>query len=320
MLKRIKVMGKIGIAVEDEREEKYLAGKILVSTLLLLKPGIIFSIAFTGFAGMVLAYRGVPPADFALLGMVSLLLSAGGSAILNNILDKQLDVLMNRLNRRVEALRVVGERAALLISVLFIAISLFISFSFINAVNGLLIIVAILSYTFLYTLYLKRSSPYGTIPGGLPGALPVLIGYSAVNPALGIDGLILFIIMILWQPPHFWALAQKYRDDYKRAGVPVMPVVFGREYTNIFMLIYSLSLLPLSLSLWLFGYCSVVYVVMAVIVGLYFEFVMVQSVLRSSNYGKVFGVSIVYILTLMASLIIDVSLNPATKMVLANLQ
>jgi protoheme IX farnesyltransferase len=98
-----------------------------------------------------------------------------------------------------------------------------------------------------------------------------------------------------------------------------MPVVLGREYTNILMLIYSLSLLPLSLSLWLFGYCSVVYAVMAVIVGLYFEFVMVQSVLRSSNYGKAFGVSIVYILTLMASLIIDVSLNPATKMVLANL-
>jgi protoheme IX farnesyltransferase len=320
MLKRIKIRENIGIAAEEEKEEKYLAGKVLVSTLLLLKPGIILSIAFTGFAGMVLAYRGVPPADFALLGMVSLLLSAGGSAILNNILDRQVDVLMDRLNRRVEALQVVGERAALLISVLFIAVSLFISFSFINAVNGLLIIIAILSYTFLYTLYLKRSSPYGTIPGGLPGALPVLIGYSAVNPALGIDGLILFIIMILWQPPHFWALAQKYRDEYKKAGVPVMPVVFGREYTNILMLIYSLSLLPLSLSLWFFGYCSVIYAAMAIIVGLYFEFVMVQSVLKSSNYGKAFGVSIVYILTLMASLIIDVSLNPATRMLFTNLQ
>ncbi|HSE84276.1 MAG TPA: heme o synthase [Thermodesulfobacteriota bacterium] len=320
MLKKIKIREKIEIATEEEREEKFLAGKILVSTLLLLKPGIILSIAFTGFAGMVLAYRGVPPVDFALLGMVSLILSAGGSAILNNILDRQVDVLMNRLNRRVEALQVVGERAALLMSLLFIAISLFISFSFINAVNGLLIIIAILSYTFLYTLYLKRSSPYGTIPGGLPGALPVLIGYSAVNPALGVDGIILFIIMILWQPPHFWALAQKYRDEYKRAGVPVMPVVFGREYTNILMLIYSLSLLPLSLSLWFFGYCSIVYAVMAVIAGLYFEFVMVQGVLRGSNYGKAFGVSIVYILALMASLIIDVSLNPATKMVLTNLQ
>ncbi|HEX3034054.1 MAG TPA: heme o synthase [Thermodesulfobacteriota bacterium] len=319
MIKGIKIKEKIEIGADEEKEEKNLVGKVLVSTILLLKPGIILSIAFTGFAGMVLAYRGVPPVDFALLGILSLLLGAGGSAILNNILDKQVDALMDRLNRRVEALQVIGERAALLISVVFIAVSLSISFYFINAVNGLLIIAAILSYTFLYTLYLKRSSPYGTIPGGLPGALPVLIGYSAVTPAIGIDGIILFIIMILWQPPHFWALAQKYRDDYKRAGVPVMPVVFGTEYTNILMLIYSLSLLPLSLSLWFFGYCSVIYAVMAIAVGLYFEYVMIRSVLRSSNYGKAFAVSIAYILVLMASLIVDVSLNPATKIVLTNL-
>jgi len=287
--------------------------KILVSTLLLLKPRIILSVAFTGIAGMVLANKGFPSSYIIIFGIVSLLLSAAGAAILNNILDKQIDVLMKRLGRRVEALKIVGERTALFIALLFIIVSLFISFYFLNFANGVLIVAALLSYTFLYTLYLKRSSPYGTIPGGLPGALPVLIGYSAVKPNLGIDGIILFLIMILWQPPHFWALAQKYKNDYQNAGVPVMPVALGTKYTNIFMLLYSLSLFPLSLSLWFLGYCSSLYAIAAIIVGIYFEYVMIRSVLTNSNYGKAFGVSILYILVIMASLIIDISLGSANR-------
>jgi protoheme IX farnesyltransferase len=289
--------------------------KILVSTLLLLKPRIILSVAFTGFAGMVLAQKGIPPLAPILLGILSLLLSAAGAAILNNILDKQIDALMKRLGRRVEALNVVGEKTALLIALLFVVASLFISFYFLNVVNGILIITAILSYTLLYTLYLKRSSPYGTIPGGLPGALPVLIGYSAIKPGLGIDGIILFVIMILWQPPHFWALAQMYKNDYENAGVPVMPVALGTKYTNIFMLLYSLALFPISLSLWFLGYCSSFYAIMAIVFGVYFEYVMIRSVMTNSNYGKAFGVSILYILVIMASIIIDISLNSARTVV-----
>jgi len=153
-------------------------------------------------------------------------------------------------------------------------VALFISVYFINIINALLILLAILSYTVLYTLYLKRSSPYGTILGGLPGALPVLIGYSAIDPGLGIGAWILFIFMILWQPPHFWALAQMYKDDYKKANIPVMPVVFGSNYTNIFILLYSISLIPLSLSLWFFGICSEYYAILVLIVGIYFQYVM----------------------------------------------
>jgi heme o synthase len=292
---------------------------ILVSLIVLIKPGIIASVTFTGFAGMVLANRGIPPLDIVLFGILSLFLSASASAILNNIFDKKVDVMMERLSKRVEALRVVGEKGAIFISIIFIAVSLLISFLFLNYVNVALIIAAILSYTFFYTLYLKRFSPYGTIPGGIPGALPVLIGYSAVNPSIGIDGIILFLIMMLWQPPHFWALAQKYKEDYRRAGIPVMPVIMGTKYTNILMLIYSLSLLPLSLSLWFFGYCSVYYAIVAIILGIYFEFIMLQSVRKSASYGRAFGISILYILILMASLIIDVSLMSPAKQVLVTM-
>ncbi len=194
---------------------------IVVSTILLSKPGIIISVAFTGFAGMVVASKGLPSFALGFLTIVSLLLSAAGSAILNNVLDKQIDLLMNRLSKRAHALEVVGEKTAVFIASLFIVIALFISLYYLNYVTALLIVAAILSYTLLYTLYLKRSSPFGTILGGLPGALPVLIGYSAIQPNIGLAGYILFAFMMLWQPPHFWALAQKYKLDYKKAGVPV---------------------------------------------------------------------------------------------------
>jgi protoheme IX farnesyltransferase len=286
--------------------------KIATSTLLLLKPRIILSVAFTGFAAMVLAFQGTPPIDKTFYCISSLLLSAGGAAILNNILDKEVDILMSRLNKRVEAMQIVGERFAIFIAVSFILISLFISFYLINIVNGILIVAAILSYTLLYTIYLKRSSPYGTILGGIPGALPVLIGFSAIKPELGLGGLILFLFMILWQPPHFWALAQKYKEDYRSAGVPVMPVVLGTKYTNILMLIYALSLLPLSLSLWFFGYSSAYYAILAIIFGIYFEYVFIKCAVTNSGYGKAFGVSILYMLVIMLSLVFDIFLRSAS--------
>lgn len=279
--------------------------KIVVSTILLAKPGIIVSVAFTGFAGMVLANQGIPSLSLLVLAIVSLLLSAGGSAILNNVLDQEIDILMNRLSKRVDALEAVGVKTAVAIASVFIIISLFISFYYLNVVNALLTIAALLSYTLLYTLYLKRSSPYGTILGGLPGALPVLIGYSAVQPAIGPDGYILFIFMMLWQPPHFWALAQKYKLDYEKAGVPVMPVALGAKFTNVMILLYSISLLPLTLSLWLLGYTTIFFAILAVISGVYFDYVIIRSALKDKGYGTAFGVSIIYMLVIMGALILD---------------
>lgn len=291
------------------------ASNIVVSTVLLTKPGIITSVAFTGFAGMVLASRGFPSIYLTVEALISLLLSAAGAAILNNVLDRRIDVLMSRLSKRVDALTVIGEKTAVAIAFVFIAISLFVSFYYLNVVNAALTIAAILSYALLYTLYLKRSSPYGTILGGLPGALPVLIGYAAVNPALGVDAVILFIFMMLWQPPHFWALAQKYKIDYKKAGIPVMPVAMGTKYTNVMILLYSVSLFPLSLSLWFLGYCSYYYAIFAVISGLYFEYVIIKSALNNTDYGKAFGASILYMLVIMASLILDAGFNSPNAIV-----
>lgn len=296
--------------------------KIVVSAILLSKPGIILSVAFTGFAGMVVATEGIPGATISFLGLISLLFSAAGSAILNNVLDKGLDEKMERLNKRVQALETLGDRNAVAISIALIVLSLFISAVYLNIVNTGLIIAAILSYTLLYTLFLKRSSPFGTVLGGIPGALPVLIGYSAVKPGIEIEGIILFTFMMLWQPPHFWALAQKYKDDYSKAGIPVMPVVFGTKYTDILILLYSLSLIPLCLTLWLTGLSSEYFAVFSILVGGYFEYTVIKSILKKENYGNVFSTSIIYLLLIMCSLILDIALHqsvPVSNVISGNI-
>lgn len=285
-------------------------GRMVVSAVLLSKPGIITSVALTGYAGMVVAAKGVPPLHFIVFGIVSLLLSSAGSAILNNVLDREIDQKMDRLTNRVIALETLGSKNVLIISIMMIFVSLIISSYFLNYINALLTLLAVLSYTVLYTLFLKRNSPFGTILGGIPGALPVLIGYSAVSSEFDINALILFIFMMLWQPPHFWALAQKYRDQYKQAGIPVMPVAFGAKYTNILILLYSLTLIPLTLSFWLTGLTSAYFAIFALIVGFYFEYKVVKSVYDGKSYGTAFTTSIIYMLAIMLSLIIDISMRP----------
>jgi protoheme IX farnesyltransferase len=280
------------------------------SLLVLTKPGIILSVSFTGVAGMVLAERGMPPLSRLVLSLSALLLSAGGAAIMNNVLDKRIDVRMERLGKRVKALEVVGVGRAAAIAVCSIALSIGVALYFFSVLSALFIALAVLSYTPFYTLYLKRVSPYGTILGGIPGALPVLIGYAFFKPAVGADGWILFALMMLWQPPHFWALAQMYSRDYSRAGIPVLPVAFGSQYTSLLMLIYSLALVPVSLSLWFFGYCSSLYALFALAIGVYFEYVMVRSLFGDTGYRRAFGMSIVYILGIMGAVIADVLLNP----------
>ena len=286
------------------------AGKIVVSAILLSKPGIILSVAFTGYAGMVLGAGRLPGLSATFFGILTLLLSAAGSAILNNVLDKKIDKQMKRLTKRVEALETLGDRNAAVLSIAMLVVAVILSAVFLNLVNTALILTAFLSYTVLYTLFLKRNSPFGTILGGIPGALPVLIGYSAVQPYIGLDGLILFTFMMLWQPPHFWALAQKYKDQYKEAGIPVMPVAFGTKYTNILILLYSISLIPLTLLLWLIGITSAYFAIFALIVGLYFEYTIVKSVYDNKSYGMAFATSIIYMLAIMIALVIDILLHP----------
>ena len=265
----------------------------------------------SGLSGMVLAGKGLPAPGAALICLSSILMAAAGSAVVNSLLDAGRDVRMQRLDARVSALEKVGRKEALALSLVLIAGSLALSWRFLSTTATFLLLGAVASYTVLYTLYLKRRSPYGTVPGGIPGALPVLIGYAAIEPRLGADGILLFLLMLLWQPPHFWALALKYQEDYRSAGFPVMPVALGETYTKILIFAYAAALLPLSLGLWGLGYCSSGYALAVLSLGGFFLFSCYRNIVTSRRFGRAFGASILYILGILLAVIIDVTAHAA---------
>ncbi|MBI5419858.1 MAG: protoheme IX farnesyltransferase [Deltaproteobacteria bacterium] len=278
-----------------------------ISALVIVRPGIAAGVTLAGLAGMVLAGRSLPPAEKGLLCLACILLAACGSAVINGLLDEEMDGRMVRLSARVSALKSVGRRGALVLSLSLILVALAASWRFLNGMATVFLLAAVASYTVIYTLYFKRRSPYGTVPGGIPGALPVLIGYAAVEPRLGADGVLLFLLMLLWQPPHFWALALKYQEDYRSAGVPVLPVALGEPYTKILIFIYAAALLPLSLGLWWIGVCTGGYAAAAVVLGVFFLCSCLRNIVFVKRFGRAFGASILYITGLLVAIILDVS-------------
>ncbi|MBM2828766.1 MAG: UbiA prenyltransferase [Actinobacteria bacterium] len=171
-------MGRVTIAGRALPERESRRGTAASSALLISKPGIAGGVTLAGLSGMVLAGRGLPPAGQGLLCLACILMAAAGSAVINGLLDREIDSRMRRVASRTEALENVGNRGALLFSLALIACSLAVSVRFLNGTATLLLAGAVAGYTLLYTLFLKRRSPYGTVPGGIPGALPVLIGYG----------------------------------------------------------------------------------------------------------------------------------------------
>lgn len=275
--------------------------------MLISKPGIAGGVALAGMAGMALAARGMPETKTILVCLASIVAAASGAAILNGVLDASLDARMTRLAARVAAMRRVGTGGAALLAALLIAAGLATAHRYLNPTVTVLVAAAVASYAGLYTLCLKRRTPYGTIPGGIPGALPVLIGYAAVAPRIGSDGILLFLAMLLWQPPHFWALALNCRDDYREAGIPVLPAALGESYTKTLIFIYAVALLPVSLGLWATGPCSAGFAAAAGALWVYLIASLYLHAVRSRRFGRAFGASILYILGLLLAVILDVA-------------
>ena len=289
------------------REERGRPADLAGSVFLISKPGIAAGVGLAGLAGMVLAERGMPGAGVVVPCLASVIAASFGAAVLNGILDSPMDARMPRLAGRVEAMRRVGNGGALGLSLCLILASLLVAFHFFHGLTVAFLLAAVLFYTLLYTLFLKRRSPYGTIPGGIPGALPVLIGYSAVAGRIGMDGIILFLVMILWQPPHFWTLALAHKEEYRDAGVPVLPVALGEPYTKILLFLYAVSLLPATLALWAFGYCSGMFAWFSFVLWCFFLLSCYRNVVSRRRYRRAFCASILYIMGVLLAVIVDVA-------------
>jgi len=279
---------------------------LVAAALHLARPGLLALVTLSGLAGMVLGSRGAPDARTALVCTIALMLAVAGSVMLNSVFDKPFDLRMMRLRARTRALDRLGHKRAVRLALFLIVAGSGVAFRFLPPLPGMLMLSAAFWYLVPYTLRLKRHSPFAAVVGGIPGALPVLIGYSAVDGAIGPDGLILFFLVLLWQPPHFWTLALRHREEYRAAGFPVLPVVMGEGYVKTLIFLYASALPPLSAALWYFGFCSPRYGLAALLLGLLFLAASFILIVRCSRFGAAFQATNWYLASLFVLMIGDI--------------
>jgi protoheme IX farnesyltransferase len=273
----------------------------------LTKPRIIVLLLITTVPAMVLAERGLPSIGLVLATLVGGAVAAGSANAINCYLDRDIDEVMRRTRRRPLPDRRVEPAAALAfgyalgaIAFLFLAIT-------VNVLAASLALAAIAFYVFVYTMWLKRSSVQNIVIGGAAGAAPALIGWAAVTGTVGLPAWILFAIVFVWTPPHFWALAMRYSGDYAAAGIPMLPVVRGAEETRKQILLYSLVLFGTSLLLVPFAEVGAIYTASAIVLGGWFVWRALRLWRGTSpaESMRLFRYSIVYLALLFTAVAVD---------------
>ncbi len=272
----------------------------------LSKPGIVRLVGFTTFGGAILGFQETLDLARAFIVTILVMLSASGSSLINNYLDRHIDSLMERTRYRIHYLQEVDGKLVPAVGLLLILSSLVGTLIMFNMIAFVLNLVAVVSYAGIYTLYLKRRTPFAAIIGGVPGALPPVIGYTAITGKLDPMSIVLFAFMFLWQPAHFLFLAMMLKEDYRKAGIPVMPLVYGQTYTKSVILVYSTSLVPVSLLPYLFGYLDGIYVAFAIVLGTIWLVLIALYMLRKlSSHLFMFVSSNFYVLLVFSSMILD---------------
>jgi protoheme IX farnesyltransferase len=235
-------------------------------------------------------------------------LSAGGANALNMYYDRDIDQLMSRTRSRPLARHEVSPRNALIFGVVLGAIGFGWLWLFTTLLSAAIATAALLFYVFVYTKVLKRSSVQNIVIGGAAGAAPALVGWAAVTGSVSLPAWVLFLIVFYWTPPHFWALAVRYKDDYAAAGVPMLPVVAGVEATTRRMLLYTGLMVGVSLLLVPLGGMSWIYLVAALTLGAWFLWDTWRVVVHPDQAMRLFTTSTVYLSALFASVMLDVLL------------
>lgn len=274
----------------------------------LTKPRIIELLLITTIPSMVLAAGRWPGTWLVVATLIGGALSAGGANALNMFYDRDIDEVMRRTRSRPLARHEVAPRSAFVFGV-FLGVAGFVWLTvFANLLAALIATAALLFYVFVYTRRLKRSTVQNIVIGGAAGAAPTLVGWAAVTGSLGVPAWVLFLVVFYWTPPHFWALALRYRDDYAAAGVPMLPVVAGVEATTRRMLLYTGLMVGVSLLLVPLGGMSWIYLVAATTLGGWFLWDTWRVVRNPDQAMRLFTTSTVYLSALFASVMLDVLL------------
>jgi protoheme IX farnesyltransferase len=290
-----------------------LAGGSVGDFIDLMKPRVMSLVVFTAFTGMLLAPQGQHPV-LAAIALLCIAVGAGASGALNMWYDADIDAKMQRTAARPIPRGRVTREEALAFGVVLAVGSVAVLGVLVNWVAGALLALTIAFYLFVYTMWLKRRTPQNIVIGGAAGAFPPMIGWAAMTGTVSLEGVVLFLLIFLWTPPHFWALALYRARDYERAGVPMLPVVAGGDATRRQIVVYTALLVPLALVPALMGFAGPAYAICAIGLGAVFLALALQ-VWRvregreaDSAARRLFAFSILYLFGLFAALLAERSL------------
>jgi protoheme IX farnesyltransferase len=273
----------------------------------LTKPKVVMLILFTAFVGMLLASPGLPAWQPLVLGLIGIGLASAAGAVVNHVVDQHIDAVMERTRGRPLPSGRVDAPHAVVFAVGLTTLAMIVLMVWVNALTAALTFAAFIGYAVIYTVFLKRSTPQNIVWGGLAGAAPPLLGWTAVTGEIEGHALLLVLLIFVWTPPHFWSLAIKRRAEYARAGIPMLPVTHGVAFTKQQVFLYTLMLLAVSLMPFMAHMSGLLYLAAAVVLGLGFVH-HAWRLLRSDGDAwamKTFGYSIVYLAALFAALLAD---------------
>jgi protoheme IX farnesyltransferase len=273
----------------------------------LTKPRVVMLITFTAIVGTLLASPGWPPLDALVWGNLGIALAAACAATINHVLDRRIDEQMTRTRGRPLPTGSLSERQALVFAAVLGVTSMAILAFLVNRLTAILTFASLIGYAFVYTMWLKRATSQNIVIGGAAGAAPPVLGWAAVTNTIDPNALLLFLIIFIWTPPHFWALAIARKDDYAKAGIPMLPVTHGVEYTRLQVLLYTVLLTLVTLMPFLTRMSGLLYLATALVLNarfIYYAMAM-KITARAELPMRVFKFSVQYLMWLFAALLLD---------------
>ena len=274
----------------------------------LTKPRVVMLIVFTAIVGMFLSVPGWPGIEPLLFGTLGIGLASSSAAVYNHVLDARIDIQMMRTRGRPLPQGKLTEKSAISFATILCIISMLILVYLVNPLTAILTFISLIGYAVVYTAWLKRATPQNIVIGGAAGAAPPILGWTAVTNEVDAGALLLFLIVFVWTPPHFWALAIARKDEYAKVDIPMLPVTHGEAYTRLNVLLYTVLLVLVTILPYLIGMSGLIYLLAALALDARFLWYAVMMYSRPDDTElpmRTFKFSITYLMILFAALFID---------------
>ena len=282
----------------------------------LTKPNVVLLMILTSAIGMFMAVPGMVPLDVLIVGNLGIALCAGAAAAVNHLVDQRIDLEMARTNNRPVARGRVSNIQAAVFAAVIGGLGMAMLYIFINPLTAWLTLASLVGYAFVYTMFLKRATPQNIVIGGLAGAAPPLLGWTAVTGEIHGHALLLVLIIFAWTPPHFWALAIHRREEYAKVEIPMLPVTHGVAFTKLHILLYTIIMFLITLLPYATRMSGPLYLLGAVVLGLGFLYWAVE-LMRDKNPKapmETFKYSIIYLMALFVVMLVDHYLFPVSTL------